>query len=46
MAFEDLKKLLREERLRRGITLDEVARRGGWTHESLPRKVEAEDTNT
>lgn len=36
---------LRQERIRRGMTLDEVARRGGWANEAGPRRVETPGAN-
>lgn len=38
--LEALMGLLGEERVRRGLSLEEVARRAGWANESIPRRLE------
>ncbi|MDP9475587.1 MAG: AAA family ATPase [Actinomycetota bacterium] len=40
MDLEELMGLLGEERARRGLSLEEVARRAGWANESIPRRLE------
>src|ERR671912_1152186 len=38
-------KLLSEERVRRGLSLEEVARQAGWANESIPRRLEHSGSN-
>jgi chromosome partitioning protein len=43
--LEAVMKLLSEERVRRGLSLEEVARQAGWANESIPRRLEHTGSN-
>ena len=45
MKLPDVMDLLKSERIRKGISLEEVAKRGGWSNESVPRSMEKPGAN-
>jgi chromosome partitioning protein len=45
MDLEAVMRLLSEERVRRGFSLEEVARQAGWANESIPRRLEHSGSN-
>jgi chromosome partitioning protein len=45
MDLEAIMKLLSEERVRRGLSLEEAARQAKWANESIPRRLEYSGSN-
>lgn len=45
MRLPDVMELLKTERLRKGISLEEIAKRGNWSNESVPRSMEKTGAN-
>ncbi len=45
MKLPDVMDLLKQERIRKGISLEEIAKRGGWSNESVPRSMEKPGAN-
>lgn len=45
MKLPDVMNLLKQERIRKGISLEEIAKRGGWSNESVPRSMEKPGAN-
>src|SRR5919202_1550942 len=45
MDLEAIMELLSQERMRRGLSLEEVAWQAGWANESIPRRLERSGSN-